>query len=117
MFKSVIIGLISAILLSIVAYSSLVAGSFVSSKIIGGIISMPGMVFLIPGLPFVFLIDILPMGYIFPGGGASGVFGSILLFATIFWSILFSYRVHKGKWPFKNLNKSKQTDALKRASV
>ena len=55
-------------------------------------------------------MDYLPVYLIFPKGGASGVFGSILLFAIIFWSVLLSFLSYKRYWPFKTLKKNSSND-------
>jgi hypothetical protein len=66
-------------------------------------LAFPGYIFIAPGLLLlgVGLMDYLPVYLIFPKGGASGVFGSILLFAIIFWSVLLSFLSYKRYWPFK----------------
>lgn len=101
----ILIGVVSAIVLSVSAYLFILAGAFVSSeyeaKAVGMMLSVPGYIFIAPGL---LGVD-LPMYLIFPKGGASGVFGSILLNAIIFWSVLLSFLSFKRYWPFKTSTK------------
>jgi len=103
----ILIGISSAVILGVLGYLLILAGSALSSiyeaKIIGGILATPGYIIVAPGLLGVGLIDYLPMYLIFPKGGASGVFGSILIFAMLFWSIVLSFLSCKQYWPYKNL--------------
>jgi len=106
MTRRIFIGVFFAVLSGIAGYYSLLLGSiFISetgSNFIGGIISIPGFLYIVPGIPFV-LIAYLPMYLVFPNGGASGVFGSVLLFALIFWSLLLGTLSARQLWPFNNL--------------
>ena len=100
----ILIGVVSAIVLGISAYLFILAGAFVSSeyeaKAVGMILAIPGYIIIAPGLLGLGLIDHLPIYLIFPKGGASGVFASILLFAIIFWSFLLGFLSYKRYWPF-----------------
>jgi len=102
--RNIFIGIGSAFLFGVVAYCSLLLGSFVSEstglKWLGILLSIPGLIFIIPAFPLTFLIDLLPMYLIFPSGGASGVFGNLLMFALIIWCILFTVLASLRKWPF-----------------
>jgi len=116
----ILIGIISAIVLGVAGYLFVLAGSYVSSayeaKVIGMVLAIPGYIIIAPGLLGVGLIDYLPMHFIFPRGGASGVFGSILLFAIIIWSVVFGFLSHKHYWPYKTLTKSSSKDAASGAA-
>lgn len=105
----IFIGIISALILGVIGYLLLLAGSVLSSvyeaKILGGILALPGYIIVAPGLLGVGLIDYLPMYLIFPNGGAPGVFGSILIFAIIFWAVLLSFLSCKQYWPYKTLTR------------
>ncbi|WP_353377207.1 hypothetical protein [Microbulbifer sp. NBRC 101763] len=105
----ILIGVSSAIVLGVTGYLLILAGSVLSSvyeaKILGGILAIPGYIIVAPGLLGVGLIDYLPMHLIFPKGGASGVFGSILIFAVLFWSIFLSFLSCKQYWPYKTLTR------------
>ena len=110
MIKRVFIGFGSALILWIVGCALLFAGSAISSvygaKIIGGSIATPGYIILAPGLLGLGLIDHLPMRVVFPDGGASGLFGSVLIFALLFWSVLLGYASCRRIWPFKTSTRS-----------
>lgn len=105
----ILIGILSAIFLCLVGYLLILSGAFLSTeyetKMLGGILAILGYIIVAPGLLGVGLIDYLPMYLIFPNGGASGVFGSILIFAVLFWSILLSFLSCKRYWPYKTLTR------------
>ncbi len=82
----------------------------------GGVLSIPGYIIMAPGLLGLFLIDYLPMYLIFPDGGASGVFGSVLIFALLFWSALLGYLSCKRIWPFKTTAINIRTNATQDTS-
>ncbi len=114
MTKRLLIGIGSALILCVLGYFLILAGSVVTSeyesKVLGGFLAIPGYVIVAPGLLGVGLIDYLPMYFLFPKGGASGVFGSILIFAVLFWSIIFSFLSCKRYWPYRTLtSRSKST--------
>jgi hypothetical protein len=115
MVLRILIGILSAVFFGLVGYLLILSGAFLSTeyeaKMLGGILAIPGYIIVAPGLLGVGLIDYLPMYLIFPNGGASGVFGSILIFAVLFWSILFSFLSCKRYWPYKTLT-SIAPDAL-----
>ncbi|WP_235041381.1 hypothetical protein [Vreelandella profundi] len=116
----ILIGIASGIVLGMIGCLFILAGSFVSSaygaNAIGMVLAMPGYIIIAPGLLGVGLIDYLPMHLIFPSGGASGVFGSILLLAIIFWSTVLSFLSSKRYWPYKTLTKSSSKDATSGAA-
>ena len=102
------IGIGTALIFGVIAYLTLLLGSYISgisgSGLLGFIVGIPGTIFMLPTIPFTFLIDVLPMYKIFPQGGASGVFGSLLIFAFIIWSVLFGLLAWFRKWPFQKIN-------------
>lgn len=103
----VFIGIGDALIFGLIAYATLLLGSYVSeissSALLGFIVGLPGTVFMLPTVPFIFLIDFLPMDKVFPQGGASGIFGSLYIFGIVIWSILFGFLAHFKVWPFKRL--------------
>lgn len=103
----IIVGVIVALLFGIFAYATMLLGSYVSSvlgsEILGFIAGIPGIIFILPTVPFIFLIDVFPMGKVFPQGGASGIFGSLLIFGFIIWSFIFGILAYYRKWPFAKL--------------
>jgi len=105
MMRHILIGVSSAVLLVLLGYLFILAGSILSSvygaKVLGGMLAVPGYIVVAPGLLGVGLTDYLPMYLIFPNGGASGIFGCILIFAILIWSVLFSFLSCKQYWPYK----------------
>jgi len=113
MIRNIFIGIGSAFLFGVISYCAFLLGSFASEltglKWLGILLSIPGLLFVALAFPLTFIIDLLPMYLIFPSGGAPGVFGSLLVFAFIIWSILFTVLASMNKWPFSSiLNHSKK---------
>ena len=104
MLKYFGLGALTSLFLGVISICSVVLGSYLKtltgSDMLGMLVTLPGYIYLAPGLPFIVLIDYLPMHLLFPEGGPSGVFGSIVLFAVIIWSFVLSLLAVKQWWPF-----------------
>ena len=106
--KRFFIGIGVGIIFTTFAFATMMLGTYVNqnydNNLLGIIIAIPGIIFMLPALPFAFLIDVLPMDKIFPKGGASGVFGSLYIFAFVLWCLIFGLLARYKKWPFQQLN-------------
>jgi len=102
LLRNILKGVGVSIVFAVVSYLSLIIGSILGAQsnlsILGYVLVIPGVLFILPALPFVFLIDHLPMYYLFSTGGASGIFGSMFVFAICIWSIIFSFLSKYKKW-------------------
>jgi len=104
MLKSVGVGLLVSLFLGMVSICLVVLGSYLKaltgSDMLGMLVTFLGYIYLATGLPFISLIDFLPMHLLFQEGGPAGIFGSVILFAIIVWSFVFSLLAQKKWWPF-----------------
>jgi len=104
-------GLLVSLLFALVSALLYGLGTFLELDSLWWPIYWPPLVFALPGMPIVYLLDTVPFvnkvfGLIFPKGGASGVFGSVILTAILVWGIVLSVlsKFNKLKvltWPSK----------------
>lgn len=97
-----------SLLFGIASILLMVVASFIGMKSPWWPLYWPSFLFLIPGYPFINLIDSFPRvaATISPGGGASGIFLIVCEAAFIIWGLVFSLLVWRRFLPFINFLKA-----------
>jgi len=95
MIRKLILGFFVAIAFMTLSIALAATGKYLGFNTFLSPLLWPFVIFMIPGLVAIPIFDHLPGGgnlfvWMFPDGGASGVFGAMLVTAIVIWTIIFS---------------------------
>lgn len=93
--RHILKGFITSFIFAFLSALLLGAGKLIGINSLWWPIYWPSVIFALPGMPVIYMFDKLTIinkifGLIFPEGGASGVFGAIVITAFIVWWVVFT---------------------------